>query len=110
MRGLCPSAGLAHGLVNTVVCFWQRSVLILIRVHLKWSLLRYCSTLLTCTSHASKLLSSRCLSNSVLLTIQLVFFAAINGSIIAVAPHDVAPLKPEIQFVQALRIRGNSHG
>jgi len=87
---------------QTVVCFWQRSVLILIRVQLKWSLLRYRSTLLTCTSHASKLLSSRCLSNSVLLTIHLVFFAAINGSIIAVPPHNVAPLKPEIQFVQAL--------
>jgi hypothetical protein len=65
-------------------------------------LLRYRSTLLTCTSHASKLLLSRCLSNSVLLTIQLLFFAAINGPIMAVALRNAAPLKPEIQFVQAL--------
>ena len=82
--------------------FWQRSVLILIRMHLKWSLLRYRSTLLTCSSHASKLLLPRYLSNSVLLTIQLVFFVTINGPIMAVALHNVAPLKPEIQFVQAL--------
>jgi len=71
-------------------------------MHLKWSLLRYRSTLLTCSSHASKLLLSRYLSNSVLLTIQLVFFVTINGPIMAVALHNVAPLKPEIQFVQAL--------
>ena len=45
---------------------------------------------------------SRYLSNSVLLPIQLVFFAAINGPIMAVALHNIAPLKPEIQFVQAL--------
>jgi hypothetical protein len=78
-----------------------RSVLAPIRAHLKWSLLRYHSTLLTCASHASGLLLSRCLSNSVFLT-QLVFFAAINGPIMAVALHNAAPLKPEIQFVQAL--------
>jgi hypothetical protein len=72
-----------------------------IRAHLKWSLLHYHSTLLTCASHASGLLLSRFLSNSVFLT-QLVFFAAINGPIMAVALHNAAPLKPEIQFVQAL--------
>ena len=81
--------------------FRRRSVLASIRVHLRWSLLRYRSTPLTCASHASGLLSSRCLSNSVFLT-QLVFFAAINGPIMAVALHNAAPLKPEIQFVQAL--------
>jgi ankyrin repeat domain-containing protein 50 len=37
-----------------------------------------------------------------LLTVELAFLAASTGTIMAVALHNAAPLKPEIQFVQAL--------